>query len=174
VLYIKEFSRVKYTDTLLYYVQNIMNTVHKKHTRYIIIEPFGANRAAKLYPNHVPTSRLTHSALRHEDIVMVGYQTDIMMSVLQNTAKHGFLIILDRSRADYIYVQGEKVRPIYAFSDLADSETIGIPISNVLSYSHRSMYIPHIDGYQNMPAQEKLVAYSELPVLRELITALEV
>jgi hypothetical protein len=36
------------------------------------------------------------------------------------------------------------------------------------------MYIPHIEGFQNMPAQEKLVAYSELPVLNDLITALEV
>lgn len=174
VLYVKEVSRVKYTDTLLYYVQNIMNTVHKKHTRYVIIEPFGANKTTKLYPNHVPTSRLTHSALRYDDILMVGYQTDIMMSILQNTAKHGFLIILDRSRADYIYIQGEKVRPIYAFSDFADSELLGVPISNVLSYSHRSKYIPHIEGFQNMRAQEKLVAYSELPVLKELITALEV
>jgi len=151
-----------------------MNTIHKKHTRYIIIEPFGANKAAKLYPNHIPTSRLTHNALRHEDIVMVGYQSDIMMSVLQNTAQHGFLVVLDRSRADYIYVQGDKVRPIYVFSDFADGEFLGVPNSNVLSYSHRSKYIPHIEGFQNMTAQEKLVAYSELPVLRELITALEV
>ena len=174
VLYIKEISHVKYTDTLLYYVQNIMNTVHKKHTRYIIIEPFGANKTAKLYPNHIPTPRLTHYALRHEDIVMVGYQTDIMMSVLQNTAKHGFLIVLDRSRSDYIYVQGDKVCPIYTFSDLSDSEVFNVPISNVLSYSHKGMYIPHIEGFKNMPAQEKLVAYSGLPVLKELITTLEV
>jgi cellobiose-specific phosphotransferase system component IIB len=174
VLYLKEFSRVKYTDTLMYYVQNIMNTVHQKHTRYIIIEPFGAYKASKLYPNHIPTSRLTHHALRHEDIVMVGYQTDIMMSILQNTAKHGFLIILDRTRTDYIYVKGDKVRPVYVFSDIADSEVMGVPHSNVLSYSHRSKYIPFIEGFQNMTVQEKLVAYSELPVLRELITALEV
>jgi len=174
ILYVKEVSRVKYMDTLLYYVQNIMNTIHKKHTRYIIIEPFGANKIARLYPNHTPTSRLTHHDLRHEDILMVGYQTDIMMSILQNTAKHGFLIVFDRSRSDYIYVQGDKVRPIYTFSDLSDSEILDIPLSNVLSYSHRSMYIPHIEGFQNLPAQEKLVAYSELPVLNELITALEV
>ena len=175
ILYIKEVTRVKYTDTLLYYVQNIMNTVHKKHTRYVVIEPFGANAAIKLYPNHTPTtSRLPHYALRNEDILMIGYQTDIMMSILQNTARHGFLIILDRSRSDYIYVQGDKVRPIYTFSDIEDREALNIPFSNTLSYSHRTRHIPYIEGFQNMSSQEKLVAYSELPVLKEMITALEV
>jgi len=174
ILYIKEVTRVKYTDTLLYYVQNIMNTVNRKHTRYVVIEPFGANTAIKLYPRHTPTSRLTHYALRHEDILMVGYQTDIMMSILQNTARHGFLIVLDRSRSDYLYVQGDKVRPIYTFSDLGDRDMLNIPLSNTLSYNHMTKHIPFIDGFQNLTAQEKLIAYSELPVLKELLAALEV
>lgn len=174
VLYIKEVTRVKYTDTLLYYLQNIMNTVHEKHTRYIVIEPFGANSAINLYPNHTPTSRLTHYALRHEDILMIGYQTDIMMSILQNTARHGFLIILDRSHSDHIYVQGDKVRPIYTFSDMEDRETLNIPLSNTLSYSNQTKHIPYIEGFKDMSAQEKLVVYSELAVLKEMIVALEV
>ncbi len=135
VLYIKEISYVKYTQTLLYYLQNIMNTLSTRHTRSLIIEKPGAFRLCNLYPNHIPHYNLTHKDLRNSDIVMVGYQKDIMLSILQNPARNGYLLIWDRTGTDNLYVSNENVKPLYTFSDLNDNEFYNIPLSNVLSYS---------------------------------------
>ena len=173
ILYIKEISAVKYTQTMIYYLQNIMNTVSNKHTRCVVIERPGAYCLEPLYENFVPHHSLTHGDLKNSDLLMIGYQKDIMLSVLQNTAQNGYLIIWDRTGNDSIYVKNTKVRVLYTMSDLKDNEHFKYPKSNILSYDKSVKNIKYIKNFDKMDIQEKLKAYSSQSVINELIRTLE-
>jgi len=173
ILYIKEVSAVKYTQTMIYYLQNIMNTVSNKHTRCIVIEKPGAFSLEPLYKCFIPHYRLTHGDLKNSDILMVGYQKDIMLSVLQNTAQNGYLIVWDRTGNDSIYVKNTKVRVLYTMSDLNDNEYFKYPVKNILSYDKSVKHIRYIKDFEKMDAQEKLKAHSSQEIINELIKTLE-
>jgi hypothetical protein len=175
VLYIKEISPVKYTQSLIYYIQQIMNTLNSSHTRCLVIERPGAFQMANnLFSNFVPHNRLTHGDLKYSDIIMVGYQKDIMSSIILNTAQHEYLIIWDRTGSDNIYLRNDKVKPVYTMSDLQDNFNYQYPLSNILSYSSQSLHINYIDDFDNMSAQDKIRYYSEMDTVKKLIHTLEV
>lgn len=175
IIYVKEISPVKYTQTMLYYLQQLMNTLDSGHTRSLIIERPGAYQLVQnLYPHHTPHYRLNHGDLKNADLVMVGYQKDIMSSVIYNTAQNKYLIIWDKTGADDMFIRNERIRPIYTMSDLADNEYYNYPLSNILSYSSETLNIGHVADFNKLSVQEKLKAYSEMPVIRNLLKALEV
>ena len=174
ILYIKEISHVKYTQSLVYYLQNILNSVTGCHTRSVIIETQHAYKRVALYPDYRPHYNLTVSALQNDDIVMVGYQRDIMTSILQNVAQNRYLIIWDRTGADSLYVTNADVKPLYTFSDINDNCCYNYPLANILSYSTETKHIPFIKNFENMSINERMHAYSSLPIINELIKALEV
>lgn len=175
VLYVKEISPVKYTQSLLYYLQQIMNTVSASHTRAVVIERPGAFQLANnLFGNFVPHNRLTHGDLRNSDIIMVGYQKDIMSSIILNAAQHEYLIVWDRTGSDNIYIRNDKVKPVYTMSELQDNDNYNYPISNILSYSNQSLHINYINDFDSMSEQDKIRAYSEMDVVKKLIHTLEV
>lgn len=173
ILYIKEISPVKYTQTMIYYLQNIMNTVSIKHTRRLIIERAGSYMLEPLYNDFIPHYKLTHRELKYSDIFMAGYQKDIMLSILQNTALNSYLIIWDKTGTDCIYVKNYKVKLLYTMSDINENKYFKIPDTNILSYDKSVKHISFISNFESMDAQEKLKAYSSQPVIKELIKALE-
>jgi len=174
ILYIKEISRVKYVDTLIYYLQLIMSTLHTVKTRSIVIETPGAFRKSKLYPKLTLDIKLTYNSLIYDDILFMGYQKDLISTVLQNTAGFKYLIILDRTGIDYTYVRGRGVVNIFTASDINDVQHYNVSKTNVISYSNESLYIPNIDGFESMTIEERIKAYSSFQVVQELIKAMEV
>lgn len=175
VLYVKEVSPVKYTQTLLYYLQQLMNTLNAGHTRSVIIERPGAYMiSSAMYPHHTPHFNLNHGDLRNADIVMVGYQKDIMSAIVCNNSQAQYLIIWDKTGSDNMYLYNERIRPIYTMSDLKDNETFNYPESNILTYSGTDLSIGYIKDFDTLSVQEKLKKYSDMPVMKELLKALEI
>lgn len=173
ILYVKEISQVKYTQTMLYYLQNILNTISDNHTRSIIIECPYTYHLEPLYPNFVAHNKLTHGELINSDLLMIGYQKDILLSVLQNTTRNKYLIIWDRTGTENIYVKNQKVRVLYCLSDIKDNEHFHFPETNILCYEESLKHISYIKEFESMGIQEKMAVYSSMPIIKELIAAME-
>lgn len=173
VLYIKEISPVKYTQTMIYYLQNILNTISNGHTRCIVIEKLGAYYLTPLYPNFIVHNKLNYKDLKNEDILMIGYQKDIMLSILQNTGQHKYLIVWDKTGTNNIFIKNPKVKLLYTFSDIKDNQFFDFPKSNILCYEKSLKHISYIENFENLGIQDKLTKYSSMSIIKDLINALE-
>jgi hypothetical protein len=173
IMYVKELTRVHYVDSLVYYAQAILNTLYATPTRLFVIEKPYSYSSAKMYPNLAVHSQLTYSDLKTRDIVSVGYQKDILNSVLQNQAQSNYLIILDRSGSDFLAVRGDRVKAMYTLSDYADNAHFNVPDDTLISYTEGTHVIPHIPDFGEMSVSEKIKAYSSLPITKSFINALE-
>ncbi len=173
ILYVKEITRIHFVDTLLYYLQCILNTLNDQPTRYCIIEKEYSYTSSRLYPHHLVHSSISYSELKTRDICMVGYQKDILGSILQNPSNAKYLILLDRSGHDFAAVFGDRVRTLYTLSDLTDNKYFHIPADITISYSDSTFYIPTIPGFDDMPDTDKLKAYSSLEITKALLNVIE-
>ncbi len=172
VLYIKEITRVHYTDTLLYYLQEILKTLYDVPVRFVAIEPYYAYGRAELYKDCTPHWRLTYRDVYEGNIFMAGYQPKLMGDILQNASHVQYLVVLDRCGYMQPHVVGANVSYLYTASDLKDvPESIGR--DQVISYSEESLYIPYIEDFESMNLETRIQEYSSFTVMQKMIQLLE-
>lgn len=172
VLYLKEISRVHYTDTLIYYMQEILKTLYSVPVRFVVIEPYYAYSRSVMYPTCRPHWRLTCHDVYDGNIFMAGYAPKVMGDVLQNASHMQYLIVLDRGGYAVPHIEGNNVLYVYTASDLSDVPS-DVPYDRVLSYSEETMYIPHVVGFDELSLEEKIKHYSSFDVTKKLIDLLE-
>ena len=172
ILYLKEISRVHYTDTLVYYVKEILKTLYNMPVRLIVIEPYYAYGRSSMYPSCKAHWDLTYQDVYSNDIFFAGYQPKIMKDVLQDPNHVNFLIVLDRGGYNYPHIDCPNTSVIYLASDLKDVPE-DIPNDRVISYSDKTLYIPYIENFDELSPEEKIMKYSSMKVTKELIKYLE-
>jgi len=172
VLYLKEITRVHYTDTFVYYLQEILKTLYSMPVRTVVIEPYYAYGRSSLYPAFKPHWDLTYRDVYSGDILMAGYQPKVMNDILQNPNHVNYLIVLDRGGYMYPHIDCKNVTTIYLASDLKDVDPV-ISKDKVISYSDETLFIPYIDNFDKLSPEEKIQKYSSMSVTKELIKYLE-
>lgn len=172
ILYIKERTRVRYVDTLLYYLKEILRTLYGVPAREVVIGPYYAYGGIKMYPGLEPSYDLTYTQLCKSDIYMPGFQPGVMSDILKNPSNVEYLIILDRGGYDVPHVLGGDVEYIYTVSDRKDSYD-GVGARRTISYSHDTLYIPYIQGFEELSVEERMVRYSSMSIMKQLIGILE-
>lgn len=172
VLYIKEITRVRFVDTLLYYLQEIMKTMYTVPVRTVVIEPFYSYGREALYPNYAPHWNLSYRDVYSGNIFMAGIQPKVMKDVLQNSNHLHYLVVLDRGGYMEPHVSGQNVSTLYTVADIKDlSESIGK--SDVISYYEDTLNIPYVDGFDELSPEEKIQRYSSMPIMQTLVNKLE-
>ena len=173
ILYIKEITRVHYTDTLVYYLQELLKTLYNVPVRLVVIEPPYAYGRAAMYPNCKPHFDLLYSDVYKEDIFMAGLQPELMQDILRNASSVNYLIILDRSGYAVPHVRGDNVEIVYCVSDSKDVTDSTIPADRIISYSEVTMNIPFIPGFDFLSVEEKMKKYSSMKIVKKLIELIE-
>ena len=174
VLYLKEITRLRFTDTLIYYLQEILRSLYSMKCRLVVMEPFNAHDKYVEYPNLVPTWSCSKLDIVSSDIFMAGIQSLTMSDILKNASNIKYLIILDRTGDTKVHVTGSNVEPLYMLSSYEDKKLYSqIPEDRIISYSADSLNIPYIPEFDEMPSEKKMGVYSSLPITKTLIEMLE-
>lgn len=174
VLYLKEITRLRFTDTLVYYLQEILRSLYSMKCRLVVMEPFNAHDKYVEYPNLVPTWSCSKLDIVSSDIFMAGIQSLTMSDILKNASNIKYLIILDRTGDTKVHVSGSNVEPLYMLSSYDDKSLYPqIPEDRIISYSADSLNIPYIPEFDEMPSEKKMGVYSSLPIMKTLIEMLE-
>ena len=171
VLYVKEITRVHYTDTLLYYLSEIVKTLYSEPLRRVAIGPYYSYEGAKLYKGFVPHWKLTYKDVFSSDIYMAGLQPKLMSDIAQNATHVHFLVVLDRSGCNAPFLKGTNVTTIFTASDVKDAKDI--PDDRILSYSENTLNIPYIEDFDHISIEERIQKYSTMPIMRKLLEFLE-
>ena len=172
VLYIKEITRVRFVDTLLYYLQEIMKTMYTVPVRTVVIEPFYSYGREALYPGYAPHWQLSYRDVYSGNIFMAGVQPKVLRDVLQNSNHLHYLVILDRGGYMEPHVAGQNVSTLYTITSLSDLSD-KVDKSDVISYNEDTLNIPYIDGFDEMSPEEKIQRYSSMPIMQVLVNKLE-
>ena len=172
ILYIKERTRVRYVDTLLYYLKEILKTLYGVPAREVVIGPYYSYGGIKLYPGLQPSFDLSYSQLYQSDIYMPGFQPGVMSDILKNPSNVEYLIVLDRCGFEVPHILGDGVEYVYTMSDLEDNFDRLDP-RRIISYSHSTLYIPHIEGFNELSVEDRMVRYSSMKIIKHLIELLE-
>lgn len=174
VLYLKEITRLRFTDTLIYYLQEILRSLYSMKCRLVVMEPFNAHDKYVEYPNLVPTWSCSKLDIVSSDIFMAGIQSLTMSDILKNASNIKYLIILDRTGDTKVHVTGSNVEPLYMLSSYEDKKLYQqIPEDRIISYNADSLNIPYIPEFDEMPSEKKMGVYSSLPIMKTLIEMLE-
>jgi hypothetical protein len=171
ILYIKEITRIRYIDTLIYYLQEILRITYTVPARLVVIAPYYAYWQSEIYPNLKPHWELTYLDVCCSDIFMAGFQSNLMQDILRNAASNEYLIVLDRCGLRNPHIIAPKVEYVYTFSDISDISNIDC--KHKISYSKETMYIPHIPDFNSLNMSEKLSAYSSMQIVKNLINLIE-
>lgn len=172
VLYIKEITRVQYTDTLVFYLKEILKTLYAMPTRVLVIEGYYAAGKIPQYPNLVPHHNLIERDVIKGDILMLGMQPNIMQDILKNSSNISILIILDRGGYQVPHVSGDNVEVMYTASDLADVPP-NIPLGRVISYDKSTQFIKYIKDFNQMDTSARISEYSSMQIVKNIIGLLE-
>lgn len=172
ILYIKEISRVHYTDTFIYYLQEILRTLYSVPCRLCVMEPFYAYDSFKFYKDLKPSWDLTAEDVYSSDIFMAGYQPTLVQDILKNPSNIRYMIMLDRAGGTKVHITGDNVEVMYCVSDEKDMEEFEDK-SRIISYSSKTANIPHIQGFDQKTSEEKMGAYSSMPLMQRVIDILE-
>ena len=172
ILYLKEISRVHYTDTLVYYIQEIMRTMYGVPMRSVVIEPFYAYSRAYMYEGYKPHWDLTYNDVYSGNVFMAGYQSKVMQAILQNANRVNYMIILDRGGYLVPHVKGDNVSCVYTASDIMDVPR-DIPDDRVITYNEETLNIPYIPDFDSLSPEDKIQKYSSMPTVKTLIQLLE-
>lgn len=172
IIYIKEITRVHYTDTLIYYLQEILKTLYGVPARTVVIEPYYSYGREALYPNLQPHWNLTYNDVYSGDIYMAGFQPKLMSDILQNANHVNYLIVLDRGGYRVPHIEGGNVDVVYTASDLKDVND-DIDRKRVISYSESTLNIPYIEDFNDLSPESKIQKYSSMEVIKTLIELLE-
>lgn len=172
ILYIKERTRIHYLDTFIYYLQEILKTLYTVPARVLVIEPYYAYAQINLYPNLKPHWSLDYKDVYGKDIMMAGFQPNLMEDILQNPSNVEYLIIVDRGCYKTPHVVGNNVDTFYTMSDLSDNYD-NIISDRIISYSPTTHNIPYIEGFDSLSLEEKMSKYSSMPIMKYIIEAIE-
>lgn len=172
ILYIKEITRVHYTDTLVYYLQEILKTLYDTPVRVVAIEPYYSWGRNELYPGFKPHWDLSYRDVYAGNIYMAGYQPKLMRDILQNANHVNYLIVIDRGGYAYPHIDVPNMTVIHTASDVKDIPK-ELSRKHVISYSDNTLYIPHIDDFDSLSPESKIQKYSSMSITKELIEYLE-
>ena len=172
ILYIKERTRVRYMDTLLYYLQESLRILYGMPARVVVIGPYYSYSGLRLYRGLQPSYDLSYSQLYSSDIYMPGFQPSVMGDILKNPSNINYLIVLDRGGFDVPHIIGDSVEYVYTMSDTADNYD-NIDPRRIISYSHDTLYIPYIKYYESLGLEERMKKYSSMEITQQLIELLE-
>jgi hypothetical protein len=148
------------------------NHLHKAKTRYVVIEPQGKLSALRAFPNLSPTISPTLGELNNDDLLLVGYQKDLMHAILNNAARVGWLLVLDRTGVDYVFLHGPQVETFYAMNDLKDNNSFKYPEERIISYARDGLHIPYVPDFEHLNAHARLKVYSDMRVMKEFLNVL--
>lgn len=171
VLYIKELTRVQYTDSLLYYLKEILKVVYKMPVRLLVIESYYATGKVQLYKDLTPHFELKEKDVISGDILMLGVQPKLMMDILKNPSNISMLIVMDRAGYGVPHIIDDNVEYFYTMSDLGD-KPLNVPDARVISYSNETLNIPLIKGFDKLDQTGKMGHYSSLPIVKKIIEVL--
>lgn len=172
VLYIKEITRVHYTDTFIYYLQEILRTLYGVPARLLVIEPYYAYERARLYPSLKKHWELKYADVYESDIYMAGFQPMLGRDIMQNSSAYNYLIVLDRDGLAKPHFIHEKVEVLYTCSDLKDIPE-GIDPTRIITYNGEHLSIDYIQDFDKMTAEQKIAAYSSMPMMKAVIDLME-
>ena len=172
ILYIKEVTRVQYTDTLIYYLKEILKTLYAMPARILVIEGYYASGKIPQYPNLTPHHELIERDVIKGDILMLGVQPNIMQDILKNASNISILIVLDRGGYEVPHIVGDNVEVLYTVSDTKDIPP-GIPNGRVISYSDTTQFIKYIKGFDQMDTSARISEYSSMHIIKNIIALLE-
>jgi len=172
ILYIKEISRVQYTDTLIYYLKEILKTLYAMPARILTIESYYADGKISQYPNLVPHHKLIERDVIKGDVLMLGMQPNIMQDILKNSSNISILIVLDRAGYSVPHITGDNVEILYTVSDLKDVPE-GVPNGRVISYSENTQFIKYIRDFDKLDASARISEYSSMSIVKNIIKLLE-
>lgn len=170
VLYIKEITRVRFVDTLIYYLQEIMKTLYSVPIRTVVIEPFYSYGKEGLYPSYQPHWKLSYRDVYSGNIFMAGIQPKVMHDVLQNGNHVHYLVILDRGGYMTPHVVGNNVSTIYTVADMKDAPDNA---PQLISYSEDTLNIPYIEDFEELSPEERIQKYSSMQIMQTLVSTLE-
>lgn len=173
ILYVKEISRVKYVDSLLFQLSEILKSLYKEPVRIIVIEPIGSYDRTSLYCNFKSHIDLTVRDVISSNIHMAGFQSELMLDILKNPENMSFLIILDRNLWHSPHVKCNNLVLIHTSSDINDvDESLTSP--TIISYEDNTLHIPHIENFNSLSDEEKIQKYSSLHCMKHILKLLEV
>lgn len=172
ILYIKEITRVHYTDSFLYYLREILKSLYGIPARFLVLESPYAFKRSYMYPDCVPHTSLTYKDVYSSNIYSTGFQHKLVEDILANAYGLEYLIVLDRSGSDHVHIQGEGVEILFTVSDLKDLAD-DLHLSRVISYSQDTLFIPFVKDFDEMNPAEKLSKYSSMDITKAIIQLLE-
>lgn len=168
IIYFKEISRVRYFDTFMYYLQQIIVTLFSMPCRFLVIEPYGANGKITQYPRHIPHHTLTTNDVISGDILMMGFQPKLAENIARNGSHISILLVLDRDGSTDIHFEGKNVEVMFVGSD--PMELVGLPRDRCISYPNAGCHcIPEIADFYNYNATERLSLYSSMSLMQSII-----
>ena len=171
ILYIKEVTRVRYIDTFIYYLQEILKTAYGVAVRLLVIEPYYAYDRVKLYNGLKPHWSLTYEDVYSADIYMAGYQPSLAEDLMYNPSNADYMIVLDRGGNNDLHITGTGVIPLYTMSDLQDN-FINADNRYIISYSADTLHVPHVDRFDDMSTEGRLSKYSSMPITKNILSML--
>lgn len=172
ILYIKELTRVQYTDTLIYMLQDIFKLLYNMPTRIIVIEGYYANGKIEQYPTLIPHYKLTENDVLSGDILMLGYQPKLFRDIMRNPSNISITIILDRGGYKSHHLFSSNVEYLFTASDLKDVPS-DVPMDRVISYSKGTLNIPYVKEFGSMTRQEKVQRYSSMNIVKNIVKLIE-
>lgn len=175
LLYIKEVTRIHFTDTMIQYLQEILKITYGVPCRLVVIEPEYAYARCAMYPKCKPYYDLTKQDVFQSDIVMAGMQYRLLEDIIHNPAHVNYLIILDRSGYTVPHVYGANIELLYTVSDLGDLDKLEIEAEpdHIISYDEQTLNIPYVSGFHMMSLEERMRTYSSMPIIQSLLDILE-
>lgn len=172
VIYIKEVTRVQYTDTLVYYLSEILRVLYSMPTRICVIEPYYSYGRDKLYEGMVPHYKLSEQDVMSGAVLMHGMQPEVMQGILKNPNNVSILIVLDRGAYPVPHIKGENVEYFYTVSDLKDKPS-EVPNAHTISYDESTLYVPYIQGFDELDPNEKMSKYSSMSIIKKIVSLVE-
>lgn len=172
IIYIKEITRVQFTDTMIKYLQEILKTLYNMPTRTVVIEGYYADGKINQYPNLKPHHQLIERDVIQGDILMLGMQPKLMNDILKNASGISILIVLDRAGFSQPYIDGDNVEYLYTLSDMHDRPD-WLPPNRCISYDENTLNIEYIKDFDSMDAGSKIGLYSSMNIVKEIVKLVE-
>lgn len=172
IIYIKEYSRVQYMDSFVYYLKEILKILYNMPTRLVVIESYYGSLTPQLYPDLVPHYKLKEKDVISGDILMLGLQPKLMKDILKNSSRVAILIVLDRGMYKIPHLKGKNIEYFYTASDIKDIPE-DIPKSRIFSYSENTLFIPHIKDFERLDSSIQIAKYSSMTAMKRIIQMVE-
>ncbi|MDE5638203.1 MAG: hypothetical protein K2I47_00120, partial [Odoribacter sp.] len=172
VIYIKEYSRVQYMDSFLYYLKEILKILYGMPTRMVVVEAYYGTLCPGQYPGFVPHNKLLEKDVLSGDILMLGVQPKLMGDILKNPSGVSILIVLDRGKYKVPHIKGKNVEYFYAASDIKDLPAY-VPKERIFSYSEETMFIPYIEDFSRLDSSVRISRYSSMRAMKQMVKFVE-